>query len=58
MNKPYFVMLRHPNGEYLLPLIDDDYEMVQFETFEEAETAAEGSSLGSEVGYKVFNFYA
>lgn len=55
MKKPYFVMLRHPNGEYILPLIDNN-EMVQFATEEAANNGAENSSLGSEVGYKIFEF--
>jgi len=54
MNKPYFVMLRHPNGEYILPLVDDNNEMVQFSTEEDALNGAESSSLGSEVGFEAF----
>jgi hypothetical protein len=49
-------MLRHPNGEYFLPLVDGENEVVQFEDEESAELAANGSSLGSEVGYEIFDF--
>jgi hypothetical protein len=57
MDKPFFVMLRHPNGEYFLPLVDDNYENMQFSTEDEARTAAESSLFGSETGYKIFDFY-
>jgi len=56
MKKPFFVMLRHPNGEYFLPLVGDDDELVQFATKAGARVAAETSSLGSEVGYEIFDF--
>lgn len=56
MEKPYFVMLRHPNGEYFLPLVDDFDESLQFETEIEAKDAANSSSLGSEVGFEIFDF--
>jgi hypothetical protein len=56
MKKPYFVMLRHPNGEYFLPLVDDDNEIVQFSTKAGARVGAETSSLGSETGYEIFDF--
>jgi len=56
MKKPYFVMLRHPNGEYFLPLVDDDSEVVQFATADDAITGAQGSDLGHNVGFEVFDF--
>lgn len=57
MEKPFFVMLRHPGGKYILPLIEgDDAAIMQFSTEEEAREAAQGSWLGSEVGYEIFNF--
>jgi len=56
MKKPYFVMLTHPNGEYFMPLIDGDLELMQFQTEAEARAGAENTSLGSEVGYEVFDF--
>jgi len=49
-------MLQHPNGEYILPLVDDENEIVQFATEEDARKGAESSSLGSEVGYEIFEF--
>ena len=57
MTTPYFVMLRHPNGEYFLPLVDDDNEIMQFSSEDEARDGAKSSSLGSEIGYEVFNFW-
>jgi len=57
MKKPYFVMLRHPNGEYFLPLVDDNYELLQFESIGLAKSCAESSSLGHEFGYEIFNFF-
>lgn len=56
MKKPYFVMLRHPNGEYFLPLVDDNNESVQFATQKEAHEGAKSSWLGSETGYEIFDF--
>jgi hypothetical protein len=56
MKKPYFVMLRHPNGEYFLPLTDDNEENMQFATQREAHEGAKSSSLGSDVGYEIFDF--
>lgn len=56
MKKPYFVMLRHPNGEYFMPLIDGDLELMQFSTEEEANDVAENTLLGNQVGYEVFDF--
>ena len=49
-------MLRHPNGEYFLPLVDDDSEVVQFATADDAITGAQGSDLGHNVGFEVFDF--
>ncbi len=49
-------MLRHPNGEYFLPLVDGNGECVQFSTQKEANDGAKNSSLGSEIGYEVFDF--
>ncbi len=54
MKKPYFVILRHPNGEFILPLVDDNEDIVQFSTEENARKGAESSSLGAEVGYEIF----
>lgn len=56
MKKPYFVMLRHPNGEYFLPLLDENDEIEQFSTADEAGKMAECTSLGCDVGYEVFSF--
>ncbi len=56
MEKPYFVMLRHPGGEYFLPLVDDDDECIQFETAIAAHAGARDSSLGSDCGYEIFDF--
>ena len=49
-------MLKHPNDEYFLPLTDDDGENVQFSTISEAIKGAMSSSLGSEIGYEIFDF--
>ena len=56
MNKPYYVMLEHPNGEYILPLVDGNNEIAQYADKDSAISGAESSSLGSKVGYKVFNY--
>ena len=56
MEKPFFVMLQHPNGEYFLPLVDDNNEIVQFATEESAREGAKSSWMGSEIGYEIFDF--
>lgn len=56
MKSPYFVMLKHPGGEYILPLVDDCNELMQYPSEKEAIEAAQNSWLGSEIGYSVFNF--
>jgi len=56
MEKPFFVILKHPNGEYILPLVDERLELVQFASESEAIDGAKTSSLGDEIGYEVFDF--
>ena len=56
MQEPYFVMLTHPSGEYFLPLTDENGEIEQFETQPDAMAGALSSSLGSEVGFEIFDF--
>jgi len=56
MKEPYFIMLRHPNGEYFMPLVDSRDDIMQFGTEQAAKKAALGSSLGFEVGFEVFDF--
>ncbi len=56
MDKPYFIMLMHPNRQLFMPLVDESGEVFQFESRDEAENAAYSSSLGSGVGYEVFCF--
>lgn len=55
MDKPYFVILKHPNAEYILALVDDD-GLIQFATKEDAKDAAKTSFLGDEIGYEIFDF--
>ena len=56
MKRPYFVMLKHPNGEYFLPLVNDENEVIQFATEDEAKERAESTWMGSDVGYEIFDF--
>jgi len=51
--RDFFVILYHPNGSYL-PLVDNDNELLFFETAEGADTAAKSSLLGSEFGWETF----
>ena len=52
--KPYFVILNHQNPDIHLPLVDDDDQMMFFESENFAIAAAEGSMLGSAFGFEVF----
>lgn len=56
MKNPYFVILKHPNAEYIVPMTDEQGDICQFSSKKEAREGAESSFLGSEVGYEVFNF--
>jgi len=51
--KPYFVILNHPEPGVYLPL-NDDVGMAFFESESMAISAAESSVLGSEFGFEVF----
>jgi hypothetical protein len=52
IEKPYFVILNHPNGSYV-PL-ENDNGMMFFDSEIMATSAAESSILGSEYGFEVF----
>jgi len=52
IEKPYFVILNHPNGSHM-PL-EDDKGMMFFESEIMAISAAESSFLGSKCGFEVF----
>lgn len=54
MKKPWFVILKCQNGENFTPLMNGE-ELVQFETDEEACSAAEKSTFGHEFGFEIFN---
>lgn len=53
IEKPYFVLLDHPNGG-IMPLVDKHDNMAMFESETEAMAAAGNSSLGSEFGFEIF----
>lgn len=54
MDKPYFVMLNHPNGGVLPMVKDDEGNMAFYETEEDAGLAAEDNPLGETFGYEIF----
>jgi hypothetical protein len=57
MKEPFFVIVRHPNREYLVPCMDERGETIlQFSTYAEAEDYAKQTSFGSHFGYEVFDF--
>ena len=53
IEKPYFVILNHPNPGTYMPL-EDDNGMMFFDSEITAINAAENSLLGSEFGFEVF----
>lgn len=57
MKEPFFVVVLHPNREYLVPCMDERGEsLLQFATRDEAEAYAKQTSFGSHFGYKVIDF--
>lgn len=52
-DKPYFVILNHPNGGNV-PMTDEDDEMVFFECEDDAFNAASNTSIGPEFGFEIF----
>jgi hypothetical protein len=53
IDKPYFVILNHPNGS-VMPMVDDNDDLAMYESEVDARVAASGSMLGSEFGYEIF----
>lgn len=54
MNKPYFVMLHNQKATTFVPLMNENNELLMFETYPKAEVAAENTLFGREFGYEIF----
>jgi hypothetical protein len=53
IEKPYFVILNHPNGHYM-PMVDDDGNLAMFCSETLAIVAGNENMLGSSFGFEVF----
>lgn len=56
LNKPYFVMLRHPSKGFV-PMETGEgecFELATFETHIQADRSARDSVLGGALGFEVF----
>lgn len=54
IEKPYFVILNHPSGDFL-PLINDDgLSLSMYESEHEAMQAGNENPLGGAYGFEVF----
>ena len=53
IEKPYFVILNHPNGHYM-PMVDDDENLAMFDSEISAIVAGNDHMLGSSFGFEVF----
>ena len=50
IEKPYFVILNHPNGHYM-PMVDDDENLAMFDSEISAIVAGNDHMLGSSFGF-------
>jgi hypothetical protein len=51
----FFVMIRNPNG-YPMPLVDEEEDVVLFDTRFAAENAAKRTLMGPVFGYEVYEW--
>jgi len=54
MKNRFFIMMSSQNGDYVLPIVDEDEEVMLFETQEDAEACATAHSFCQAFGYEVF----
>jgi len=55
MDKDFFIMMNHPSKEARpTPIVDEEGDVVFFESEEAATTAAEEHFWASKTGYEVF----
>jgi hypothetical protein len=54
MTRPYFVMLTNQDGTRLVPLVDEEGDLVMFSHWIPADEAGRTSLMGSAFGYEVF----
>lgn len=54
IEKPYFVILNHPNGS-VMPLVEnDEQDLMMFESERKATICASDNPLGENFGFEVF----
>lgn len=54
IEKPYFVILNHPNGK-VLPLVEnDENDIAMFDSEIQALSAGQNNDLGNYYGFEVF----
>lgn len=54
MKNRFFIMMSSQNGDYVLPIVDDDEEVMLFETEEDARRCGDDHSFCQAFGYEVF----
>ena len=54
MTRPYFVMLTNQDGTRIVPLVDEEGDLVMFSHWIAADEAGRTSLMGSAFGYEVF----
>jgi len=54
MKNRFFIMMSSQNGDYVLPIVGEDEEVMLFETQEDAEDCATDHSFCQAFGYEVF----
>ncbi len=50
----FFIMISNQRGDYIMPMIDDNEEVLLFATFELAEAMAKDHMMCEAFGYEIF----
>ncbi len=54
MRKDYFIMMSNQSGEAIFPIVDEDEDVMLFETHEAAHKLAEDHDFCKAFGYEIF----
>jgi len=55
MDKPYFIMVYLQNGKGVVPIVDDDENVLMFERYDEAKALADDHPLCLAFDYEVMS---
>lgn len=53
-NNQYFIMISNQRGNSIMPMIDDEEDVLLFPTFELAEAVAKDHMMCEAFGYEIF----